>query len=182
MAPKPSKRLHLDLSDKIKVLNYHDRGTSTRNLASQFNCSKNQIKNVVKNKESLLKECEDFKNRGIKRNEKFCDINEAVIQWFRCARTKNVPLTGISVKENAIQIAESLCVEDFRASNGWLNKFCNRNNIVFKTLRCESANVDKDLCQDWKSRLPIILAGYEDRDVYNLDETGLFFRALPTKS
>ncbi|XP_042903150.1 tigger transposable element-derived protein 6-like [Parasteatoda tepidariorum] len=44
------------------------------------------------------------------------------------------------------------------------------------------ANVDKDLCQDWKSRLPIILAGYEDRDVYNLDETGLFFRALPTKS
>ncbi|XP_042907632.1 tigger transposable element-derived protein 6-like [Parasteatoda tepidariorum] len=58
----------------------------------------------------------------------------------------------------------------------------NRNNIVFKTLCGESANVDKDLCQDWKSRLPIILAGYEDRDVYNLDETGLFFRALPTKS
>ena len=86
------------------------------------------------------------------------------------------------MKEKVIHIAESLGIDYFCTSNGWLNKFCNKNNIAFKTLCGGSADVDEELCEDWKSSLSIILAGYEDRDVYNLDETGLFFRALPTKS
>ena len=53
----------------IKILNFHDQETSGRNLASQFNCNKNKIKNIVKNKKNLLKKSEDFKNRGIKKKK-----------------------------------------------------------------------------------------------------------------
>ena len=31
-------------------------------------------------------------------------------------------------------------------------------------------------------RLPVLCKGYEPKEIFNVDETGLFFRALPTKS
>ena len=40
----------------------------------------------------------------------------------------------------------------------------------------------KELVEDWKTRLPEILAGYSKEDIFNADETGLFFRALPNRS
>ena len=34
----------------------------------------------------------------------------------------------------------------------------------------------------WKEKIEDIVAGYEPRNVYNSDETGLFFRMLPSKT
>ncbi len=33
--------------------------------------------------------------------------------------------------------------------------------------------------QSWKERLPEILRGYSKEDIWNIDETGVFWRALP---
>ena len=36
--------------------------------------------------------------------------------------------------------------------------------------------------ENWKSRLTEIIAGYTTRDIYNMDKSGIFFRALPEKT
>ena len=36
--------------------------------------------------------------------------------------------------------------------------------------------------EDWTQLLPTITAGYDLKDVFNADETGLYFRALPQRS
>ncbi|CAF4803903.1 unnamed protein product, partial [Rotaria sp. Silwood2] len=46
----------------------------------------------------------------------------------------------------------------------------------------ESAAVDPDSVDDWKSRLSSMLKDYNPGDVYNGDETGLFFKLMPDKS
>lgn len=46
----------------------------------------------------------------------------------------------------------------------------------------ESAAVNSESVEDWKKRLPEIIKGYHPRDIFNMDETGLFYRALPDKS
>ena len=43
----------------------------------------------------------------------------------------------------------------------------------------ESGDVSGETVASWKERLPEILRGYEERDIYNLDEMGCFWRALP---
>ncbi len=43
-------------------------------------------------------------------------------------------------------------------------------------------HVFSEECEDWKSKLPDHLLGYSLKDIYNLDETGLFYRSLPDKS
>ena len=36
--------------------------------------------------------------------------------------------------------------------------------------------------ESWKERLPDILQGWTPQNIWNMDETGQFFRAMPNKS
>ena len=45
----------------------------------------------------------------------------------------------------------------------------------------ESGDVSGATVDSWKERLPDILQGYSAEDIWNLDETGCFWRALPDK-
>ena len=57
-----------------------------------------------------------------------------------------------------------------------------RHNIVFNAVCGEANDVDKQTVADWKGKIEDLVAGYEPRNVYNGDETGLFFRVLPSKT
>ena len=45
----------------------------------------------------------------------------------------------------------------------------------------ESGDVSGATVDSWKERLPDIVHGYSADDIWNLDETGCFWRALPDK-
>ncbi|KAI4470778.1 hypothetical protein MML48_1g16756 [Holotrichia oblita] len=124
---------------------------SVRLLADEFAVGKSQIADLLKNKENLLRELEN-----------------------------GIPVSGPVVKEKALEAATLLNIKQFKASNGWLEKCLKRHNIPFRNICDKSAKVDGDLVANWKNRLPHILANYGSRNIYNLDETGLFFRVLPT--
>ena len=58
-----------------------------------------------------------------------------------------------------------------------------RHGITFKEVSGESKKVDKEMTAPWEeTTLPIILARYQLNDIFNADEFGLFYEALPTKS
>ncbi|GBM38002.1 Tigger transposable element-derived protein 4 [Araneus ventricosus] len=67
---------------------------------------------------------------------------------------------------------------EFKASNGCLENFKKRHNIAFRKLCGESASS----CEEWLSELPSLLKDYKADDVFNADETGLFFQCLPNKT
>lgn len=73
-------------------------------------------------------------------------------------------------------------LDTFKASNGWLEKFRNRHAISFRKINGESASVDNSTVEEWTNRLSTILDGYHPSDVFNADETGLFYRATPDRS
>ena len=77
------------------------------------------------------------------------------------------------------QLAERMHIQDFKASHGWLDNFKKRHGVVFKVLSGESSAVNPDQYASWLGLpLPNLLQNYKAEDVYNLDETGLFFRLL----
>ena len=53
-----------------------------------------------------------------------------------------------------------------------------RHNIKKLTLCGESNEVKGDTVDSWKERLPEITRGYKAKDIWNMDETGCFWRAL----
>jgi len=79
------------------------------------------------------------------------------------------------------RLAEKLNIEGFKGSKGYLERWKKRYKIQNKNKHGEAAD-----CPDTKewleSTLPDLLAGYEARDVYNADETGLFFKVTPDRT
>ena len=45
----------------------------------------------------------------------------------------------------------------------------------------ESADVRGKTVDSWKERLPEIVKGYAKEDIWNMDETGVFWQALPER-
>lgn len=73
--------------------------------------------------------------------------------------------------------------DKFKASNGWLDNFKKRHSIVFKTVQGEEGAVNVGELNNWQtSVLRDELMKYEPKDVFNLDETGLFWKLLPNKT
>ena len=58
-----------------------------------------------------------------------------------------------------------------------------RHNIAYKSISCENASVEKGVCDDWKERtLQLVLNRYDPNNVFNANETGLYWRLLPDKT
>ena len=110
------------------------------------------------------------------------EINELLLKWFTDCTARHINVTGPLMKEKALQFASELNNEDFKASNGWLESFVKRNNIRFRKLHGEGGDVSDDTVSDWKSKLAELCSGYDPKDIYNMDETGLFFRATTKHS
>ncbi|GFN99689.1 tigger transposable element-derived protein 6 [Plakobranchus ocellatus] len=111
------------------------------------------------------------------------DVDRALFTWFKDARSKNVPLSGPILVEKAKEFAERLGVTSFTGSTGWLDRFKSRHGIVMKRICGESAAVCQETTEGWKdTQLKKILKEFSPDDIFNADETGLFFKCLPNRT
>ena len=86
------------------------------------------------------------------------------------------------MQEKALQFAKDFGNTESKASNGWLESFRKCNNIAFYIKCGEKTDVDIAAVEDWKDKLPTLLEGYNPCDIFNMDETGLFFRTTKDKT
>jgi hypothetical protein len=75
-----------------------------------------------------------------------------------------------------------LNLNDFKWSNGFIGGFVKRHNIKFHTKSGESESVSKETVEQWKSSVKEIISSYEPKDIINLDETGIFWRLMQSKT
>lgn len=115
------------------------------------------------------------------RTSEFADVNEALYEWYLIAVSKGIYPNGAQISEKGKMIAERLEHPNFVASNGWLDRWKKRYCTKAKVVSGESGSVNKDTVESWKERLPELLEGKKAEDIWNLDETGCFWRALPDK-
>ena len=62
------------------------------------------------------------------------------------------------LQEKATRIEEALEVfgEEFKASNGWLDRFKTKTGIKAKFISGESRDVREEMVDSWRERLPVI--------------------------
>jgi len=80
--------------------------------------------------------------------------------------------------EKAKQLADGLGIADktLKFSAGWLQKFKERNGIRLQKLHGESSSVDPATIADALPLLKSKCETYPLEQIYNMDETGLFYR------
>ena len=106
----------------------------------------------------------------------FAEINESLYKWYLLATTHNIYPAGPQLCEKARQIAEKLGVDHFKA---WLDRWKKRYDIHKMKINGQSGDVAGETITSWRERIPELLRGYSAENVWNLDETGCFWRALP---
>nr|XP_015922101.2 uncharacterized protein LOC107450690 isoform X9 [Parasteatoda tepidariorum] len=132
-----STRKRLTLKEKVDVLNVaENEKLSLRALGQRFRISKNQVSNVLKDREEITKLWITNSNKYSK-NVKFrkngsCEMDRLVHDWLCSMKARNISVNGASLREKAKTVSECLGLQDFKASNGWLAKFKQRHNITKK--------------------------------------------------
>jgi hypothetical protein len=121
------------------------------------------------------------KKRKTGRESTFAELESVLFMWYQQAHASNIPVDGTILRGKAKMIAAQLNIENVTASNGWIARFKDWHGIVYKQLAGESMAVDSESTEAWLERLPSLLEGYE-RDIYNTDETGLFYNVLPDRT
>lgn len=69
--------------------------------------------------------------------------------------------------------------DDFAASNGWYRNWRRTYNISTRKISGEAKDVDLSVVEAWKQNVPRMIENYAADEIWNFDECGLFFRALP---
>ena len=123
------KRAVLSIKHKQIIISRLEKGT---NLAQEFGISKQQISDIRKNKDKILKFTDSIEtSEGLKRKSlKLADdeqLDKALYAWFIKQRSTGTPISGPLVQEKAKHFSTQLNTEaadrEFKAnSTGWLEK------------------------------------------------------------
>ena len=99
-----------------------------------------------------------------------------MFKWLLVVRSRDVAVSALVFKTKAIDFAEKMNVENFKASDGWLDR-SETDLLSFKTV-----SIENNACTDvMVTKLPTILSKYDLNQIYNADEFSLFYRAQPNK-
>ena len=103
-------------------------------------------------------------------------------EWYiKCCQASIYP-DGAVLQEEALEIETKLKgsnLEDFKASNGWLEHFKKRFGLRQTRIVEQARDVPITTVKAWIEQLPKIIQAYSADNIWNMDESGLFFKALP---
>lgn len=181
------KRKRLNLAQKIDIIKFaEEHRIGVRAVAEKFNIGKTQVSEIIKNKIYLSQTFVEEGSKNSKRKFPKSDgeiIDTVIFQWYLHARVNNLAISGKVLKEKALELASEVGLNSFKASNGWLQKFKERHQISYKNVyKIDTTSVKQSIINEWLCKVKELTNGYEERDIFNCDETGLFFRILPEKS
>ena len=180
----PKKSNELNFKKKRELIEDYKSGNETqRGLAEKYKISIGAVNTIVENSDKYLKQTLD-RNEKCKRvrksnNEK---LNELVVKFIATSNAIQSPIAGPEIKSFASEVSTRLGLDHFKASNGWLQSLNRRFNFSYKTFSGEASDVSESSVNEWKAKLPELTIGYEPKDIFNFDETAIFYKLLPKKS
>ncbi|XP_054933552.1 tigger transposable element-derived protein 4-like [Dermacentor andersoni] len=182
-----TKRKAVSLDTKMDILQDSRRGFKVSALVKKYELAQSTISTILKTGSIAILKAGAISGRADQRKRVrdplYADVEEALYQWFVTTRTHNVPISGPILATKAKNFAFLLGRPNFEPGGGWIQRFKERHGIVYKNMVGEAASLDTEAKQQWlQTKLPGVLEHYAEKDIYNCDETALFFQMLPSKT
>ena len=186
------KRIALTNDMKMKILDAVDKNSKKANgrkrklgeIAVDYGIKPCTLSALVKARESIETRAYSGLSPDAKRfrkADKFPDIDEALLLWFKTCRNAAIPISDELLRSKAKSFLVSLyagSVADISMS--WIQRWKNRHKIVSKLMCGESADVSDDAILTWRNTIiPSLLQRFNPADIFNGDETGLFWKLTP---
>ncbi|TRZ16442.1 hypothetical protein HGM15179_010665 [Zosterops borbonicus] len=178
------RKKSISIEEKIDIISAVESGKKKADVAAKYGIKRNSLSSIMKNKEKVLEAFETLRfdpKRKRLRTALHADLEEALMKWCRVAQCLNVPVSGPMLRLKANDFAQKLGHGDFKCSNGWLDRFKARYGLVFRAQPVEAAATPTVGAPTlwYENVLLYYLNDYQPKNVFYIQETGLFYQMLP---
>ena len=197
-ASKPAKRERkaIDLDTKMKAIKMHKGGRRVNDIARELRLTHSTISTIIKDKERILeavKGSAPMKSTVItkQRTGPLHEMEKLLSTWIESQIQKRTPLSLFTIQTKAKSLFDTMkeragddCAVEFNASAGWFRRFKKRFGFHNVRVTGEAASADEEGAKKFVDDLDVIIKekGYMAEQIFNVDETGLFWKRMPKRS
>ena len=192
---KRSRKL-VTIEKKLEVLDRYDRGEKTSVIVHATGLSDSTLRTIRANADKIRassvagtsassSQCSRARSIEMERMEKL------LAQWIQHENKDNVPISMAIIQTKALSIYKDLLEEDeedkakkFNASSGWFARFKKRHGFHNLKMTGEAASADVEAAKTYPATLKKIIeeGGYTSKQIFNIDETGLYWKKMPNRT
>ena len=108
-------------------------------------------------------------------------MDEKLSEWVDCIESKGGILNDMLLKNKVLAIVKTKNLSEYKAWIGWLPKWKKRHRCRVRWLHGESFIETPIDTENFKKTLREKIKIYGEENVYNADETGIFYKLIPSK-
>ncbi|XP_018600856.2 tigger transposable element-derived protein 1-like [Scleropages formosus] len=195
------KRVAHSLKLKLEVLKRLECGERQKDTAIALGLSKSTVNSIYVSREQIKARAQNVLGgdkltkitRG--RHEIYEKLERLLVQWIDSHSDRGIPLTTILIQEKARTLFvdlknkalkegdETVSKIKFKGSHGWFERFKKRAMLHNVKIRGD-ASADSEYATTFPTELQQIIeeGNYTSKQIFNVDETGLFWKRMPTRS
>jgi hypothetical protein len=183
---KRSSKHYLTEQERLEIIRKLSRPNppSKRSLAREYNINEKAVRKIWSKKDDIeqrssLMTAEARASTFRHSKGHFPQIEDQLFIWIDSMRRANLTVSPSLAIVKAKQIAAALSIpeDSFKASWQWLQNFRTRKGLQEILLHGEGGEVDKNnvVLLTQLDTLYDVIKEYDPEQVYNMDETGLFY-------
>ncbi|XP_064092987.1 tigger transposable element-derived protein 1-like isoform X3 [Macrobrachium nipponense] len=197
--PHGKKRM-LSMETKMEIIKKYEAGMRLSVIAKEYSRNPSTIGTILKQKEAIKaatpsKGVTIFSN---KRSHVHDKMERLLLVWVEDKEIAGDTITEMAICQKASAIfgdlsaqaedvageGKSKATPDFKASHGWFEKFRKRTGIHSVVRHGEAASSDTKVVQAFVKTFNKMITkeGYSSQQVFNCDETGLFWKKMPSRT
>uniref|UniRef100_UPI00358E7BA4 tigger transposable element-derived protein 1-like isoform X2 n=1 Tax=Myxine glutinosa TaxID=7769 RepID=UPI00358E7BA4 len=196
--PATKKRRPLTMEKKLDIIKRSDKGETLSQIGRSLDLNRSTVGTIVKDKTRILQHIKGsapMKSTIItkQRSGVIADMEKLLILWLEDQNQRRAPVSLVLIQEKAKGLYGDLKnklgegssdVEPFMASRGWFNRFKMRANLHNIKVNGEAASVDAKAASEFPETLAAVIKeeGYSAHQVFNVDETGLYWKKMPHRT
>lgn len=194
-----SKRKYISIDTKMKILDCFKNKERLIDISKKFGLSESTVRTIKGNEEKIRSSIASGSSTLAKitarpRSKIYEKMEESLMIWIEDMTKKRFPLDGIVIKNKALKIFNYLKnIEPFSsheenqtfiASNGWFEKFKKRHGLQNIKIQGEVASANFEAADAFKVpfRNMIEENNYLLEQIFNADETGLWWKKMPSRT
>ena len=187
----PVAKENATLAQRIEILNWHhEQKKSQRETATYFNTKYPSLqlkqpiisawlKDEEKWRQQWENNAENYSAKRIRQTQ-HPEITDMMNLWVSQAMRDGLMPTGEVLRQKWTQFADLAGIpadERLQLSNGWLDRFKARHNLKEFKRHGEASSVGEEMVEKERERIQTLIkeGAYKPQDIFNMDETGLFY-------
>ncbi|XP_046141564.1 jerky protein homolog-like [Osmia bicornis bicornis] len=183
------KHTVLTMEQRLSVLkDLKESSQSVAAIAKKYSVDRSTIFRVARNAIKITPfedESRQQKKRRTIKEPVFDELDRELVSWFIERRTLGDNVTDALLLEKAAELKDRLpSCSNFKVSHGWLAKFKARHDIRLVHIHGEQSSADTNAMKEFVETFTKLIEeeNINLENVYNMDESGLVWKALPRKT